>query len=251
MLRSGGVGEAVVDNRPFSPRADDAAFLVFSSACTSLLSPGGKKGINLVSVRPSFLREDNAQVGSDMEETTMREPLAKTSELVVKKVGEELLVYDLARHKAHSLNRVAAAVWRACDGSRGVAALGVAASGEAGHPVPPEAIRYALRALEQARLLEGPVDDGGLTRREVMQRLGTAAAAALPIVTTITAPTAAQAASCKNFMDPCSTDAECCGGTPVGVNQISCNPLTTCGCSCTDFKTFGKRCLQQTCPPDP
>jgi hypothetical protein len=171
-------------------------------------------------------------------------PLAKTSELVVKKVGEELLVYDLARHKAHSLNRVAAAVWRACDGSRGVAALGVAASGEAGHPVPPEAVQYALQALKRAQLLEGPpVEVGGLTRREVMARLGTAAAAALPIVITITAPTAAQAQSqsCKNLGAACTTPAvissECCG--------TGCGP-TTSGCSCTQFKDIGLRCLQIT-----
>jgi hypothetical protein len=82
----------------------------------------------------------------------IRQPLAKTSELVVKKVGEELLVYDLARHKAHALNRIASAIWRACDGQRGVAALGVAASGEAGHPVPPDAVRYALQVLGRARL---------------------------------------------------------------------------------------------------
>ena len=162
------------------------------------------------------------------------QPQARTSELVVKRVGEEVLVYDLARHRAHSLNRVAAAVWRACDGTRGVSALGVAAARESGQAVPADSVRYALQVLGRARLLEGPVEEGGLTRREVMARLGTAAAVALPIVTTIVAPTAAQAVSCKNINQACTTTEECCG--------TGCGPATA-GCTCTDFKTFGKRCL--------
>ena len=32
-------------------------------------------------------------------------PRARTSGLVVKTLAEEVLVYDLTRHKAHSLNR--------------------------------------------------------------------------------------------------------------------------------------------------
>jgi hypothetical protein len=163
------------------------------------------------------------------------QPQARTSDLVVKGLGEELLVYDLARHRAHSLNRVAAAVWQACDGTRGVVALGVAAAGAIGHPVPAEAVRYALQALGRAQLLQGPTEEGGLTRRQVMARLGTAAAVALPLVTTIIAPTAAQALSCKNVNDPCTSTQECCG--------FGCD-LTTSGCTCTDFKTFGKRCIR-------
>ena len=77
-----------------------------------------------------------------------------------------------------------------------------------------------------------------MTRRQVMASLGTAAAA-LPIVTTIVAPTPAQAVSCKNLNDPCTLDQECCGN--------GCGP-TTGGCTCTFFKTFGKRCLQVTIP---
>jgi coenzyme PQQ synthesis protein D (PqqD) len=152
------------------------------------------------------------------------QPQARTSGLVVKGVGEELLVYDLARHQAHSLNRVAAAVWRACDGTRGVAALGGAAARESGHAVPAESVRYALQSLGRAQLLEGPGEKGGLTRREVMARLGTAAAVALPLVTTIIAPTAAQAQSPTCFNEnegPCNPSApNCCPAACGGGNCI-------------------------------
>ena len=147
------------------------------------------------------------------------QPRARTGDLVVKEVAEELLVYDLARQKAHSLNRVAAAVWRACDGTRGVAALRVAAS-ESGQALPTEAVQYALQALGRARLLEGPIEEGRLTRREVMARLGTAAAVALPLVTTIVTPTPAAAQSpltCIPFnQGPCTSAAQCCPNACTG-----------------------------------
>ncbi len=146
------------------------------------------------------------------------QPRARTTDLVVKEVAEELLVYDLTRQRAHSLNRVAAAVWRACDGTRGVAALRVAA-GESGQALPTEAVQYALQALGRARLLEGPIEEGRLTRREVMARLGTAAAVALPLVTTIITPTAAAAQSrtCIPFnQGPCTSATQCCQDACAG-----------------------------------
>jgi hypothetical protein len=147
-----------------------------------------------------------------------QQPRARTSDLVVKEVHEELLVYDVARHRAYSLNRVAAAVWRACDGTRGVSALR-AAAGESGQALPAEAVQYALQVLGRARLLEGPTEAVGLTRRQVMARLGTAAAVALPLVTMITTPTAAQTQSCFNEnQGPCTSVDQCCanacGGFP-------------------------------------
>jgi hypothetical protein len=141
-------------------------------------------------------------------------PPARTNGLVVKTVADEVLVYDLQTHRAHSLNRVAAAVWRRCDGTRDVAAIAAELRREGTVPITEEVVRYALGKLGQAGLLAGPVAVAGLTRREVMRRLGTAAAVALPAVTTIVAPTAAQAQSvvCVGIEEPCTSDAQCCGG---------------------------------------
>jgi hypothetical protein len=169
-----------------------------------------------------------------------KQPRARTSDLVVKEVREELLVYDLTRQRAHSLNRVAAAVWRACDGTRGVVALGKVAARESGHALPAEAVRYALQSLGRAQLLEGPVEEGGLTRREVMARLGTAAAVALPLVTTIVAPTAAQAQSTPpdtclhENQGPCTSATQCC---PFGCGGAN--------CICT-FSKDKFRCIRPT-----
>jgi hypothetical protein len=46
-----------------------------------------------------------------------RRPLARSAGLLVEPIGDELLVFDSERKVAHSLNDVAARVWRACDGA--------------------------------------------------------------------------------------------------------------------------------------
>src|SRR5437016_4477048 len=43
-------------------------------------------------------------------------PRARTEGLVVEELTDEVLVYDLQRHKAHCLNLTAAAIWKQCDG---------------------------------------------------------------------------------------------------------------------------------------
>ena len=142
-------------------------------------------------------------------------PAARRSDLVVKTVADEVLVYDLERHRAHRLNGAAAAVWRLCDGTRTVPEITVAAR-DLGTPVTAEAVDYALAGLGRARLLTAPVTTAALTRRELVQRLGTAAA--LPLVASLVAPTAAQAQSCLPSGALCSPSAgvpccECCSGT--------------------------------------
>jgi hypothetical protein len=151
-------------------------------------------------------------------------PEARTSGVVVKAVGDEVLVYDLARHRAHSLNPVAASVWRACDGTRDAAALAAAAAAATGQPVSADAVRFTLLELGRARLLTAPVEPSGVTRRELMRRLGTAAAVALPLVTSIAAPTAAQAQSCVGVNQPCTSSIVCCGA--------GCNPNLGEFCEC-------------------
>lgn len=139
---------------------------------------------------------------------------ARTSGVVVKAVGDEVLVYDLEQHRAHSLNALAAAVWRACDGTRDALGLGAAVEREIGQPVPLEAVRYAVQSLGRARLLMAPVGEAGLTRRDLIRRLGTATAVAVPIVASITAPRPAAAQSCIASGDACVTSSTCCPCTP-------------------------------------
>ena len=47
-------------------------------------------------------------------------PLARTNNLLISQVGEEVIVYDQERDTAHCLNAMAARVWHYCDGQNTV-----------------------------------------------------------------------------------------------------------------------------------
>lgn len=50
-------------------------------------------------------------------------PQARTDDLVINELSDEVLVYDLQRDKAHCLNAAAASVWKQCDGRTTVAEI--------------------------------------------------------------------------------------------------------------------------------
>jgi Coenzyme PQQ synthesis protein D (PqqD) len=51
-----------------------------------------------------------------MDKSKQQMPRARQHELLVHELADEILVYDLNGHKAHSLNKAAALVWQRCDG---------------------------------------------------------------------------------------------------------------------------------------
>jgi hypothetical protein len=52
-----------------------------------------------------------------------RAPQARRSQLVIKELASETLVYDESKHRAHCLNQAAAFVWKHCDGCRSISTL--------------------------------------------------------------------------------------------------------------------------------
>jgi hypothetical protein len=129
-------------------------------------------------------------------------------------LGDELLVYDLERHKAYCLNEVAMQVFRHCDGETTIPDMARRVGTALGLPVDEQAVLLGLLRLQKAHLLDGTV---GLplqsSRREMLRTLGRAAAVIVPLVTAITVPTSAQAAltGCSaNAGDPCASNNDCC-----------------------------------------
>ncbi len=126
-------------------------------------------------------------------------PKARKEELLVTETGNELVVYDLKRFKAHRLNSTSALVWKTCDGNHSVANIGQRLTEEFGSAIDEQVVSYALKRLQSAHLLEAPLDLPGdakrINRRELMRVLGLGAVVALPIVTSIVVPTPAQAQS--------------------------------------------------------
>jgi len=143
-------------------------------------------------------------------------PEARKKGLVVQELSGEVLVYDRERNKAHCLNPTAALVWNHCDGKASVADIARAIQDEVNAPVDEDVIWLGLDQLSKSHLLQEratlPEEKARLSRREVMKRIGLAAAVALPVVTSIMAPTAAQAANCLPSGQPCTTSAQCCSG---------------------------------------
>lgn len=156
-------------------------------------------------------------------------PRARTSQIVTRDLGDELLVYDLERHKAYCLNQVAMQVFRHCDGKTTIPSMARRIGDALSIPVDERAVRLGLARLERAHLLGGPaVQVLRTTRREMLSTLGRAAVVALPLVTAINVPTSAQAASgCLPFGSPCTSSMQCCPGTSC--NASIGNPgLKTC-----------------------
>ena len=126
-------------------------------------------------------------------------PEARKEGLVIHKLGEEVLVYDIDRHRAHCLNKTAALVWERCDGKTSVAQLAQQLENKLKTRVDKEVVWLAVDQLDKSRLLESRIAPDtnriSLSRRELIKRAGLGAAIALPLVSSIIAPTAAQAAT--------------------------------------------------------
>jgi len=128
-------------------------------------------------------------------------PLARRNDLVIREVGDEVLVYDLLEHRVHCLNQHAAEVWRRCDGGTSIAEIARLMHGSSGVQASEDLVSSALDQLKMVHLLveETSAREPGsdVSRRDAITRIALGAAVVtLPLVTSILAPTAADALSC-------------------------------------------------------
>ena len=157
-------------------------------------------------------------------------PHARRSGLIVKEADGEVLIYDLERNKAHCLNETAAKVWQHCDGETTLEAACSSLSRELGGPCNQGLVFYALKQFANDNLLEGKVDlpgfvMAGMNRRQMVRALGLGAVIAVPLVTTILAPTPAQAATQFPPGTPCTASIQCTSGL------CACPPLSVPPCT--------------------
>jgi hypothetical protein len=149
-------------------------------------------------------------------------PLARSQDLIVEELGDEILVYDERTDRGHCLSPEAARVWQRCDGRTPADGL----SAQLG--LDPDTIDRALSELEECDLLEATPElatNGGTTRRDLavkMVKVGGAVAAA-PMIVSIIAPRASHAATppppgCEALFT-CLTD---CGQTGHGCQGTGC-----------------------------
>jgi Coenzyme PQQ synthesis protein D (PqqD) len=154
-------------------------------------------------------------------------PRARQEDLVIEGLDGETLVYDMRTHKAHCLNRTAALVWNHCDGRATVGEMAKVLENELSMLVRAEVVWMALEQLDKAQLLADHLPKSTthqtISRRAVMRRIGLGAAIALPIVSSILAPTTAEASTCLQANSSCTTNSQCCSG------NCNCTGVCICG----------------------
>ena len=172
-------------------------------------------------------------------------PIARTEGLVIQEMPGEVLVFDMETNKAHCLNETAALVWKACDGKNSVTEITKLFGNQSGKQVDENLVWLAIDQLNENNLLEEKIQANfnGQSRREVIKKIGLAAVIALPIVSSLVAPTAAFAVSCSGTVASCTSPRACNDCTPcTGASRSFC-----CGGQCVVVAPGGV-CGSTTCP---
>lgn len=174
-------------------------------------------------------------------------PQARTSNIVVQDFDKEVLIYDLQQHRALCLNQTSAFVWQKCDGKTTFDEL----KKLSGNKFNDDLILLTLSLLQKENLLEELVSDttlkAELSRRGMIAKYGTLAIA-LPMISSLIAPTAVNAQSltlsdCTNIPIPhpagctfgsSAVDCQTCLDTLTSTTSLVCasgqasiNPLCT------------------------
>ena len=157
------------------------------------------------------------------EKARTAKPIARKQGLVIQELPDEVLVYDLDRDRAHCLNATAAFVWQRCDGRNTTAQIAQTLSQQFNCPVDEKIVWLALDQLGKNHLLDRqpapPPALMGMNRRAMVRAFGLAVFVAVPVVTSIVAPTPAGTVSCLADGGSCSSNTQCCS---------SCCPDGTC-----------------------
>lgn len=153
-------------------------------------------------------------------------PLARNTDVVVQALGKEILIYDLHTHKAYNLNETSSIVYQACDGKTTFDELKLRTK------FSDEIIFLALDELIKEKLVtENRVYNSpfsGMSRREAIRKAGFATMIALPVISSLVAPTAAMAqsaASKKAIGEQCGASPELCASNCC---ITVCFPKTDC-----------------------
>src|ERR1700674_5140529 len=81
-------------------------------------------------------------------------PRMRRERLIIDELPDEVLVYDLDRHKAHCLNQTAALVWQHCDGNSTPSQIARRLTKKLRAPFDEDLVWLALHQLEKLHLLE-------------------------------------------------------------------------------------------------
>ena len=177
------------------------------------------------------IMEKDKNLSSSKNETG---PVSLKNNVIVQELEKELLLYDLTSDKAFCLNETASIIWNLCDGQNTIEDIRRETSLQLKTQITEEMIWLALDKFRSEQLLsnyrEIKVDFKGLSRRQAIKKAGLATIAALPLISTIIFPVAAEAQS-----------------------QAVCSSSTSCFCQDASCLTLGGEtvldtpCISQNC----
>ncbi len=152
-------------------------------------------------------------------------PYSRKTGLVIQDTESEILIYDTINNKAFCLNETSAFIWQSCDGNKSLTEIAKGLEDKLKSPADEGLVWLALEQLKKENLIENEVDVptmfAGMSRREVIRKVGVGSMIALPIVSSLLAPSALHA-----------TSAGCAaGGNPVG-SACNCPNATAAGALC-------------------
>lgn len=131
-------------------------------------------------------------------------PKARQNNITIQELTDEVLVYDLKADKAFCLNETSKFIWEMCNGKNSITEITNKLSRHYKKNISEDLVYLAISQFEKDGLLaneSGEFSDyfAGMSRREVIRKVGFASVIALPIISSIVAPKAVNAArtSCK------------------------------------------------------
>ena len=187
-------------------------------------------------------------------------PISRKEDIVMQHLESEILIYDLKANKAFCLNETSTLVWQACDGNHSISEISQDLSNQLNQPISQDLVWLALDQMKREKLLtnSGEVKSSfhGLSRREVIRKVGLASMVALPLISSIVAPKAINAQStagcagltclanqgfegesgcCAGFVClSVSFMLECVACIPTGSNTGCAAPRQCCSRNCDD-----------------
>ena len=173
---------------------------------------------------------------------TNQMPKARIGNLVVQEYSNEILIYDLSINKVFCLNETSAIVFQLCNGNNSVAGIADLMSKRLKTLVSEDLGWLVIEELKKDNLFKNKDQlnnhFNGLSRREIVKKVGLATMIALPIITSVAAPSAAIAQSGRvGLLGACTTTANCVSGltckTCSGSFFAPCNGGRAC-CANTD-----------------
>ncbi len=189
-------------------------------------------------------------------------PQSRQTNIVVQELHGETLIYDLSLNKAFCLNEASAIVWKACDGEKTLSEITQTVRMKLSSAINEDFVWLALERLKKENLLtncdEIDSDFNGLSRREVIKKIGFSSMVAIPMITSLVAPSAVHAQStcgacqCSGLLAPVTVCppgfADCpqgCQFCNISVNGCfnSGDGVVACNGTCSN------QSAQPTCPP--